>query len=62
MDGRRSSSVVTMHETTFAVAKFRVVMAVAALHFYLSPVADLPKVVRALVFAGTVSPRFNTSS
>jgi AP-3 complex subunit beta len=33
-----------------------VVMAVAALHFYLSPVADLPKVVRALVFAAHSKP------
>merc|ERR1712159_378114 len=33
-----------------------VIMAVAALHFYLSPVADLPKVVRALVFAAHSKP------
>ena len=33
-----------------------VVMAVAALHFYLSPAADLPKVVRALVFAAHSKP------
>ncbi|ABO98599.1 predicted protein, partial [Ostreococcus lucimarinus CCE9901] len=33
-----------------------VVMAVAALHFYLSPAADLPKVVRALVFTAHGRP------
>jgi AP-3 complex subunit beta len=33
-----------------------VVMAVGALHFYLSPVADLPKTLRALVFAMRCKP------
>lgn len=33
-----------------------VVMAVAALHFYLSPASDLPKVVRALVFSAHSKP------